>query len=294
MPRFWLWSEAVKVVTFTDQAGTRIGLLKDDGIVDLEKVDASLPLDMLGLIAGWTGFNEKVEKASARAADIPLASVTLEAPIPRPGKIMAIGLNYADHIAESGQGTPEHQVWFSKHTTAVNPPFAPVNLPKVSTRLDYEAELVVIIGARAKHVAKADAHKFVFGYCAGNDVSVRDWQMCTSQWIVGKSFDTHAPFGPAIVTADEIGDPHDLGIRAFVNGEKRQESNTRNLVFSVFDQIAYLSQAMTLEPGDVIFTGTPGGVGAAMKPPNYLKAGDITRVEIDRIGAIEARVVPEP
>jgi ureidoglycolate lyase len=159
--------------------------------------------------------------------------------------------------------------------------------------VDYEAELVVVIGRRCRHVAKERAHEVVFGYCAGNDVSARDWQFHTAQWMLGKSFDTHAPFGPWIVTADEIGDPHALGIRCFVNGEKRQDSNTSNLVFNVFDQIALLSQAVTLEPGDVIFTGTPGGVGMAMKPPRYLKAGDLVRVEIDKIGAIEGRMVAE-
>ncbi len=283
----------MRLVTFTDSAGTRIGLLKDDGIVDLAKVDPGLPRDMISLITGWADLREKVARATSRGADIPLTAVSLEAPVPRPGKIMAIGLNYADHIVESGQTTPEHQVWFGKQVTAVNPPYAPILLPKVSTRLDYEAELAVIIGARAKHVSRENARNAIFGYCVGNDVSVRDWQMRTSQWIVGKSFDTHAPFGPAIVTADEVGDPHALGIRAFVNGEKRQDSNTANLVFNVFDQIAYLSQAMTLEPGDVIFTGTPGGVGAAMKPPKYLKAGDVSRIEIDKLGFIEGRVVAE-
>ena len=283
----------MKLVSFTDGAGTRIGLLRDDGIVDLAKANSGLPRDMISLIAAWTVCRASVEAAASRPADLPLASAFIEAPVQRPGKIMAIGLNYADHIVESGQTTPEHQVWFGKQVTAVNPPFAPILLPKVSSRLDYEAELAVIIGARAKHVSRDEARNVIFGYCVGNDVSVRDWQMRTSQWIVGKSFDTHAPFGPAIVTADEVGDPHALGIRAFVNGEKRQDSNTANLVFNVFDQIAYLSQAMTLEPGDVIFTGTPGGVGAAMKPPKYLKAGDVTRIEIDKLGFIEARVVAE-
>jgi 2-keto-4-pentenoate hydratase/2-oxohepta-3-ene-1,7-dioic acid hydratase in catechol pathway len=142
-------------------------------------------------------------------------------------------------------------------------------------------------------VSKADAAGVVFGYAAGNDVSVRDWQFHTAQWIVGKSFDTHAPIGPWIVTSDEIGDPHTLGIRTFVNGERRQNSNTSNLVFNVYDQIAYLSEAMTLLPGDMIFTGTPGGVGMAMKPPSFLKAGDVVRIEIDKIGALEATMRAE-
>lgn len=284
----------MKLVTFTDAAGTRIGIAKDDGIVDLKKADADLPRDMIALMTQWSEHRATVERAASRKADAPLSAVKLEAPVPRPGKILAIGLNYADHIEESGQKTPEQQVWFCKHVTSVNAPFAPVQMPKVSMLLDYEAELVAIIGKRAKHVPKDKAHEIVFGYAAGNDVTVRDWQFKTPQWMLGKSFDTHAPFGPWIVTSDEIGDPHALGIRAFVNGEKRQESNTKHLVFNVFDQIAHLSQAMTLEPGDIIFTGTPAGVGAAMKPPQFLKIGDVTRIEIDKIGAIEAIVAAEP
>ncbi len=283
----------MKLVTFTDDAGTRVGLAKDDGIVDLRKVDPDLPRDMIGLMSEWSRIRGTIEGAATRKADAPLDAVKLEAPVPRPGKILAIGLNYADHIAESGQKTPEQQIWFCKHVTAVNAPFAPVQMPKVSMLLDYEAELVAVIGKRCKHVPKDKAHEVVFGYCAGNDVTVRDWQFKTPQWMLGKSFDTHAPFGPWIVTADEIGDPHTLGIRGFVNGEKRQDSNTKHLVFDVYDQIAHLSQAMTLEPGDVIFTGTPGGVGAALKPPQFLKVGDVTRVEIDKIGAIEAKIAAE-
>ncbi len=283
----------MKLVTFTDNAGTRIGIAKDDGIVDLKKADADLPRDMITLMSEWPTHRATVERAATRKADAPLSSVKLEAPIPRPGKILAIGLNYADHIEESGQKTPEQQVWFCKQVTSINAPFAPVQMPKVSMLLDYEAELVAVIGKRCKHVPKEKAHEVIFGYAAGNDVTVRDWQFKTPQWMLGKSFDTHAPFGPWIVTSDEIGDPHALGIRAFVNGEKRQESNTKHLVFNVFDQIALLSQAMTLEPGDIIFTGTPGGVGAAMKPPRFMKIDDVTRIEIDKIGAIEATIAAE-
>jgi 2-keto-4-pentenoate hydratase/2-oxohepta-3-ene-1,7-dioic acid hydratase in catechol pathway len=283
----------MKLVTFSDAKPARVGLVKGDGVIDLSKADPDLPRDMIGLMTEWQRLRADVERASSRAADAPLKSVKLHAPVPRPGKALAIGLNYADHIAESGQKTPEQQIWFCKHVNAINGPFDPIELPKVSAFLDYEAELVAVIGKRCKHVAKDKAHEVVFGYAAGNDVTVRDWQWKTPQWMLGKSFDTHAPFGPWIVTADEIGDPHTLGIRAFLNGEKKQDSNTKNLVFNVFDQIAHLSQAMTLEPGDIIFTGTPGGVGAAMKPPLFMKAGDVTRIEIDKIGAIEATIKAE-
>jgi 2-keto-4-pentenoate hydratase/2-oxohepta-3-ene-1,7-dioic acid hydratase in catechol pathway len=283
----------MKLVTFTDVAGTRIGIAVDGGIIDLKKVDPDLPRDMIGLMNQWPAVRGTVERAATRKADIAQSAVKLEAPVQRPGKVLAIGLNYADHIAESGQPTPPEQVWFSKAVTSIHAPFEAVQLPKVSMLLDYEAELVAVIGKRCKHVPKEKAHEVIFGYCAGNDVTVRDWQFKTPQWVLGKSFDTHAPIGPWIVTPDEIGDPHALGIRAFVNGEKRQDSNTKHLVFNVFDQIAHISKAMTLEPGDVIFTGTPGGVGVAMKPPSFLKAGDVTRIEIDKIGAIEATVAPE-
>jgi ureidoglycolate lyase len=284
----------MKLVTFTEGGSTRVGVVVEGGVVDLAKADATLPPDMTGLIAGWAQFRPAVDRAAAGKAHFDLKAVRLEAPVPRPSKAMAIGLNYADHIAESNQKTPEEQVWFCKQVNSINPPFADVQLPKASQLMDYEAELVVVIGKRCKHVPKDKAHEVIFGYCVGNDVTARDWQFKTPQWVLGKSFDTHGPIGPWIVTSDELGDPHTLGIRAFVNGEKRQESNTKHLVFNVYDQIAHLSQAMTLEPGDIIFTGTPGGVGAAMRPPKFLQDGDIMRIEIDRIGAIEATVRPEP
>lgn len=283
----------MKLVTFTESNSTRVGLAVEGGVVDLSKADASLPRDMIGLITAWPQVKASVAAAASRKADFSLSAVTLEAPVPRPSKAMAIGLNYADHIAESNQKTPEEQVWFAKQVNSIHAPFADVQMPKASHLIDYEAELVVVIGKRCKHVPKDKAHEVIFGYSVGNDVTARDWQFKTPQWILGKSFDTHGPFGPWIVTSDELGDPHTLGIRAFVNGEKRQDSNTKHLVFNVFDQIAHLSQAMTLEPGDVIFTGTPGGVGAAMKPPKFLKAGDVMRIEIDRIGSIEATLRPE-
>jgi 2-keto-4-pentenoate hydratase/2-oxohepta-3-ene-1,7-dioic acid hydratase in catechol pathway len=249
---------------------------------------------MVALIAQWGDARADVARAASSATrHLALNSVHVLAPVPRPGKMLAIGLNYADHIAESGQKTPEHQVWFAKMSSCAHGPFDAIELPKASTFVDYEAELVVIVGARARNLSKEDAAKAVFGYAAGNDVTARDWQFQTPQWVLGKSFDTHGPFGPWITTADEVGDPHTLGIRAFVNGEKRQESNTRHLVFDVFDQLAHVSKVMTLEPGDVIFTGTPGGVGAAMKPPQALKEGDRVRIEIDRVGAIEATMRPE-
>ena len=281
----------MKLATFEADQGDKIGVVVGTDIVEISGEE--LPRTMVELIAGWSRWKDKVA-AVAREGKVrhPLTTVHLRAPV-WPQKILAIGLNYADHIAETGAATPERQIWFSKLLNAVNGPYDPIQMPKASSAIDYEAELVFVIGKRCRHVAKEKAHEVIFGYAAGNDISVRDWQFHTAQWIVGKSFDTHAPFGPWIVTADEIGDPHALGIRCLVNGEMRQNSNTKNLVFNCFDQIAYLSQAMTLLPGDVVFTGTPGGVGQSMKPPRLLRAGDTVRVEIDKIGALEAKMVPE-
>src|SRR5580658_10131441 len=282
----------MKLVTFEVQGSERVGVVEGDRVVDLS--ETSLPSTMIGLITAWDGIAHDVQRFVANTKpQHSLADVHLKAPVPRPPKILAIGLNYADHIAETGREKPARQVWFAKMSNAVNGPFDRIEIPKVSNDVDYEAELVFVVGKRCRHVPKEKAHEVVFGYCAGNDVSVRDWQYASPQWILGKSFDTHAPFGPWIVTSDEIGDPHTLGIRCLVNGGVRQNSNTRELVFNIYDQIAHLSQAMTLEPGDVIFTGTPGGVGTAMKPPSYLKAGDVVRVEIDGIGAIETRARAE-
>jgi 2-keto-4-pentenoate hydratase/2-oxohepta-3-ene-1,7-dioic acid hydratase in catechol pathway len=279
----------MKLVTFEVQGCERIGVVEDDRVFDLS--ETSLPSTMIGLIAAWDGIAHDVQRFVANSKPHhSLADVHLKAPVPRPPKILAIGLNYADHIAETGREKPARQVWFAKMSNAVNGPFDRIEIPKVSDDVDYEAELVFVVGKRCRHVPKEKAHEVIFGYCAGNDVSVRDWQYASPQWILGKSFDTHAPFGPWIVTADEIGDPHTLGIRCLVNDVVRQNSNTRELVFNVYDQIAHLSQAMTLEPGDVIFTGTPGGVGAAMKPPGYLKPGDTVCVEIDKIGSLTADV----
>jgi 2-keto-4-pentenoate hydratase/2-oxohepta-3-ene-1,7-dioic acid hydratase in catechol pathway len=275
----------MKLVTFNTGGADVLGAVNGDNIVPLPDIAAN----MTDLIARWESVAKDVRGAAERGANsLPLASVRLRAPIARPGKIMAIGLNYADHVKETGREIPKEQVWFCKQPTAVNGPFDPIQIPKVSTSVDWEAEMVVVIGKGGRHISKEAARDHVFGYCCGNDVSARDWQNKTTQWILGKSFDTHAPFGPWITTADEAGDPHTLDIKCVVNGETRQNSNTCNLIFSVWDQIANLSKVMTLEPGDLIFTGTSGGVGMAMKPPVFLKDGDRVRVEIEKLGAIEA------
>jgi len=284
----------MKLATFTAGSAPQLGSVVGDRIVPLNQNAPGLPTDMTGLIAAWRTVECEVRRITgASQGAMALTTVRLLAPIRRPGKIMAIGLNYADHIAESNMETPANQVWFSKAPTAANGPNDPIDVPKVSQALDYEAELVVVIGEGGRHISKDGARAAIFGYCCGNDATERAWQHRTPQWVIGKSFDTHAPFGPWITTPDEIPDPHKLSIRCLVNGEVRQDSNTRHLVFKIWDQIAHLSQAMTLEPGDLIFTGTPGGIGAAMKPMQFLKAGDCVRVEIDGLGALNNPVAAE-
>ncbi len=278
----------MKLVTFDAGGGDELGVVVDQQVIAITRAAPGIGTDMRVLIARWNAMEADVRRIAATAPNsLPLHSVRLRPPIPRPGKIMAIGLNYADHIAESGTDAPQHQVWFAKASTAASGPFDHIELPGNTPRVDYEAELVAVIGQGGRGISPDDAGAAVFGYCVGNDVTERAWQHRTPQWTLGKSFDTHAPFGPWITTADEVRDPHALGIRCLVNGEVRQDSNTRHLVFDVWRQVAHLSSAMTLEPGDLIFTGTPGGVGAAMNPMRFLVAGDRVRVEIESLGAIE-------
>lgn len=271
----------------------RIGLLKDDGVFDLARHLPQAPKTMAGLLEALPALAADLARITTAAADHGLREVRLLAPIPRPGKILALGLNYRDHALEANMELPKVQTWFAKMPTASNGPFDAIDLPRVSTKLDYEAELAIVIGSKVRHATREQAKAAIAGYCCANDVSVRDWQLRTSQFVVGKSFDTHCPFGPWITTADEIADPQALAIRATVNGEVRQDSNTREMVFDVYAMVEHLSQAMTLEPGDLLLTGTPAGVGAVSKPPRYLKAGDVVRIEIEGLGAIENTVAPE-
>jgi 2-keto-4-pentenoate hydratase/2-oxohepta-3-ene-1,7-dioic acid hydratase in catechol pathway len=233
-------------------------------------------------------------EASAGGPRIPLSEVRLEAPLTRPGKFLAVGLNYADHVAESGLETPKHPTIFNKQSSCVTGPTDPVHLPRASHVLDYEGELGFVIGRRCRHVSRDDAADVIAGYTVVNDVSVRDWQLRTPTWTMGKSFDTHGPIGPWIVTSDELRDPHQLRLRTWVNDELRQDSNTKELIFDCFGLVEHFSAAFTLEPGDLVATGTPSGVGIAMKPPKLLVAGDVVKIEIEGIGAIENPVIEEP
>lgn len=228
---------------------------------------------------------------------IALSDVKLLSPIERPGKILGIGVNYAAHAAESvsfiNTSEPSVQKWFNKQATSINDPFGDVHLPKVSEQLDYEAELVVVIGKSGRHVPAERAMELVAGYCCGCDYSVRDWQKASQTMIMGKGFDTHAPIGPALMTPDEVADIAGVEVRCFVNGEQRQSGHVRDMVHDIPAQIAHLTAAFTLEPGDLIFTGTPAGVGAGHKPPKWLKAGDTVRVELEGIGSFENQIVVE-
>ena len=285
----------MKLVTFDIDGSTRIGVWTEGGILDLSTCGVDLPGDMLSLIqsgdAGMARLSEAVSKGGKRHS---MDEVRLRQPIIRPPKILAIALNYAEHVAESATEKPPVQMWFNKQSTCANGPYDPIDLPVVSDKLDYEGEMAVIIGKRCRHVPRERAHEVIFGYSIINDVSVRDWQRAAQTFQIGKSFDTHGPFGPWIVTPDEVGDPQNLDIRTLVNGEVRQDSNTKHMIYKLDEQIEHLTKAFTLEPGDVLATGTPSGVGAAMDPPNYLKEGDVVRIEIQHLGAIENRVRKEP
>jgi len=285
----------MRLATFTHAGTTRIGAVVGDEVVDLAEEDPGLPREMEAFLAAGAAALAAAERATGRAAArIPLDDVRLEAPVLRPRKILAVGLNYADHIAESGMKPPEFPTIFNKQVTSVTGPYDPIHLPRVSGALDYEGELAFVIGRRCRHVPRARAPEVIAGYLVLDDVSVRDWQLRTPTWTMGKSFDTHCPMGPWIVTADELGDPHSLGIRTWVNGELRQDSNTKELAHDCFSLVEHLSTAFTLEPGDVVTTGTPGGVGIGMKPPRLLAVGDVVRVAIDRIGQLENPVIEEP
>jgi 2-keto-4-pentenoate hydratase/2-oxohepta-3-ene-1,7-dioic acid hydratase in catechol pathway len=285
----------MKLCTFSHQGAARVGLVADDGIVDLASAAPELPREMTALLAAGEDALHAAANAALRAARrIPLEAVRLAPPVLRPPKFLAIGLNYADHVAEAGLERPQFPTVFNKQSTCVAGPRDPVHMPRVSSALDYEGELGFVIGQRCRHVPRARAHEVIAGYLVVNDVTVRDWQFRTPTWTMGKSFDTHGPLGPWLTTPDEVGDPHGLRLRTWVNGELRQDSSTKHLIFDCFALVEHLSTAFTLEPGDVVTTGTPGGVGITMKPPRLLKVGDLMRVEIEGLGALENTVVPEP
>ena len=249
-------------------------------------------IDPIGLLAaGPDAIRAAVDAATHR---LPLDELALLAPIPRPPKFLAIGLNYADHSAEAGLPAPDFPVFFNKQTTCVIGPGEGIHVPRASSLVDYECELAVVIGRRCRHVPADRALEVVAGYTVVNDVTVRDWQLRAPTMTIGKSFDTHGPMGPWVVTADEIPDPQDLGLRTWVNGELLQDASTAEMIFTCAQQIETLSTSFTLEPGDVIATGTPAGVGMLRQPARWLVPGDTVAVEVDGIGRLENPVVAEP
>ncbi|MDW8354412.1 MAG: fumarylacetoacetate hydrolase family protein [Bryobacterales bacterium] len=284
----------MKFVTFERRPGVpEAGVIADGQVIGLS--EAGFP-DLLSVIAGGEPALRRVAEfvaAPPASAVTDLSSVKLRAPIPRPPKVICVGLNFADHAAESGLPIPEVPTIFSKFSTAVIGPGEPIVLPRISTEPDYEAELAFVIGKGGRHIPAERWQEHVFGYTNFNDVSARDFQRATTQWLMGKTFDTFAPMGPWLVTADEIPDPHSLDITCEINGEVLQHSNTRQFIFRIPDLIAFLSSVFTLEPGDVVSTGTPPGVGFARKPPRFLRPGDEVVVRIQGVGELRNPVVAE-
>ena len=285
----------MRLVTFK-QAGTiRIGVQTTEGVVDLSQADPGLPTEMVALLAGGPQLLEGARRAAESFGGERLAEGQFEllAPILDPPKMFGIGENYAAHAVETGSVPPENVVVFAKYSTTIVGPDAPIVLPAVSHKVDYEAELGVVIGAAGRNIPAERAFEHVVGYVPFHDVSARDYQLRTTQWTLGKNFDSFSPMGPALVTADEIADPHDLRIRCRVSGETLQDANTGDMIFDIPTLIAELSSVMTLQVGDVIATGTPPGVGMARTPPRWLRPGDVTEVEIEGLGVLRNPVVAE-
>ena len=289
----------MKLATFRIDGVRRVGSVSNDEIADLTGVDESIPADLIGLLSGRADSSDAVRALERRARRYPLAAVHLEAPVPAPRKFLGLGLSFRSHVEELRArkipiAIPPHQVWFNKQVTAVNGPYDPIHLPRVSSQLDYEGELAVVIGRTVRHVPRASAMEVIAGFMVCNDVSVRDWQLRSPTATLGKSFDTHAPIGPWLTTSDEVANPAALRIRTWVDGELRQDGNTSDFLYSLGEMIEELSTVFTLEPGDVLATGTPAGVGALMDPPRFLAVGQSVRVEIEGLGYIENRVIEEP
>ncbi|MEM9739085.1 MAG: fumarylacetoacetate hydrolase family protein [Pseudomonadota bacterium] len=292
----------MKLVTFTHDGATRIGDLQGDMVVDLNAAGPALPTDMVALLKGGDDLMQQARDASAASsAKLPVSSIHLEAPIMSPPRILAVGLNYLAHYHELPEDIrakrfpkpPETPVVFNKQPTTVTGPYDPIFLPPESDELDFEAELAVVIGKTCRRVPKDRAVEVIAGYTVLNDVTIRDWQRAAPTMTVGKSFDSHCPMGPALLTKDEIADPENLSVKTIVDGEVRQDFNTNDMIFNIAHVINYLSTAFTLLPGDVIATGTSAGVALWAPGQPWMKEGQVCRVEIEGLGAIENRVVKE-
>lgn len=310
----------MKLVSFSTVEGrATVGVVLGKGVVDLPAAQKwlrrngaregtrgrSVPPDMLALFEGGQAMFASARQVVAALSGIEWADLERErlawsegsyramAPLPRPNKIILIGLNYRDHAEEAKLPIPDVPTVFSKYATSVIGPREAIRIPRVSSMVDYEGEFAFVIGKRGRHIAREDALEHVAGYTILNDVSARDYQMKTGQWMIGKTFDTFAPMGPYLVSKDEITDPHALELKLYVNDGLMQHSNTSKLIFKIPDLIEYLSDVFTLEPGDVISTGTPSGVGFTRQPPVFLKPGDRVRVEVSGLGALENPVAAE-
>ncbi|MBM4069493.1 MAG: fumarylacetoacetate hydrolase family protein [Planctomycetes bacterium] len=280
----------MRLATLETTRGPRAAALAGTHYVDLNASDAAIPPSVRLILEGGPEMLKRAGQAtrSGSAVKMDAASARLLAPIPDPPKIICVGLNYRDHAEESAAPIPKEPILFSKYATAIIGPEQPIVLPPVSQEVDYEAELVIVVGKQGKDIKADRAQEYVAGYMVGHDVSARDWQLKKDgkQWMIGKTFDTFAPIGPHLVTADEVADPLKLRIQLRLNGKTMQDSSTSQMIFGVGETLAYLSQVFTLQPGDLIFTGTPPGVGFARKPPVFLKAGDIAEVEIEGLGVL--------
>jgi 2-keto-4-pentenoate hydratase/2-oxohepta-3-ene-1,7-dioic acid hydratase in catechol pathway len=280
----------MRFVSFRRPGGSpRVGVQRlDGGVVDLEQSDHSLPASLRDLIVAGPEALDRVRRTTERSDAVVVKNAVLAAPIPDPPKVLCIGLNYRDHAIETKAQIPKEPVVFNKFPSAVVGPEEAIRLPRESPQVDFEGELVVVVGKRGRRIPRERAMDYVFGYTVGHDVSARDWQKHKEgkQWLLGKSFDTFAPLGPAVVTTDEVPDPHALRIRTRLNGETMQDSNTGDMIFRIDELLAYISQVTTLEPGDLLYTGTPAGVGVARNPPRFLKPGDVVDVEIESLGVL--------
>jgi len=284
----------MRLVTFEADGKTRPGVLTEsNGIFDLSAAGFDSMLDVIEAAAQDPNKIRGLVNASTPDTAYSLGTVKLLAPIPKPRKLICVGLNYRDHALETGSAIPNVPTIFNKFATAVIGPGDQIVLPKVSKKPDYEAEFAFVIGKGGRHIKAENWKNHVFGYTIVNDVSGRDYQLATTQWLMGKTFDTFAPMGPWIVTADSIPDPHNLDISLEINGETLQNSNTRELIFKIPDLLVFLSSVFTLEPGDIVSTGTPSGVGVARNPPRFLQPGDDVVVKIPAIGELRNPVVAE-
>jgi 2-keto-4-pentenoate hydratase/2-oxohepta-3-ene-1,7-dioic acid hydratase in catechol pathway len=290
----------MKIVSFAANNGLRLGVVDGDTVIDLQAVDANLPSDLGEFLARSNGdvkLLADVAKRAPASARRPLADLTFGLPVARPGKIICLGLNYLDHVKEGPQkdNIPKFQSIFFRVQTSLTPHLQPLIRPKTSIQLDYEAELVVIIGKRAKHLTMANATDCIAGYTCGNEGSVREYQRHTTQWGMGKNFDRTGSIGPWMVTADELPKGgKGLKIQSRLNGNTMQSSNTDLFMFPVAESLVYLTEGMTLEPGDILFTGTPSGVGHARKPePVWMKPGDTCEIEIEGVGVLRNPIEDE-